>query len=312
MRLFYIGTLLSLLVFFQVNAQSRKEIQIPDIPGFHTLKCDFHIHTVFSDGNVWPTIRVNEAWTQGLDAIAITDHIEYRPHSKDITADHNRSYEIAKPYADKAGLILIRGTEITRKMPPGHLNAIFITDANLIENYPEALLWAQEKHLTLLANSDVHDPIETSYDLATTHRPVTLVFATEHTPEALKMALVNQQTAIYYEDRLVGETKFLAPIFYASIQVLNNPLRIENKVTKYIQLHNNSDVDYDLSRINSVDGFSYQKHVVLKAHQTTLIEIKGTSAEIKDRAKLKLIYEVTNLTVAPAENLKVEIEVSNL
>ncbi len=370
MRRFYIGVLWSLLVFFQVNAQSRKEIQIPDIPGFHTLKCDFHIHTVFSDGNVWPTIRVNEAWTQGLDAIAITDHIEYRPHSKDITADHNRSYEIAKPYADKAGLILIRGTEITRKMPPGHLNAIFITDANLIEKddwfdackeakgqgafvfwnhpgwkaqqpektlwwdehtrlleagilggieaynskeyYPEALLWAQEKHLTLLANSDVHDPIETSYDLATTHRPVTLVFATEHTPEALKMALVNQQTAIYYEDRLVGETKFLAPIFYASIQVLNNPLRIENKVTKYIQLHNNSDVDYDLSRINSVDGFSYQKHVVLKAHQTTLIEIKGTSAEIKDRAKLKLIYEVTNLTVAPAENLKVEIEVSNL
>jgi hypothetical protein len=53
-----------------------------------------------------------------LDAIAISDHIEYRPHSQDIKSDHNRSYEIAKPLADQLGLILIRGTEITRKMPP--------------------------------------------------------------------------------------------------------------------------------------------------------------------------------------------------
>ena len=30
-------------------------INIPDIPGHITLKCDFHTHTVFSDGNVWPT-----------------------------------------------------------------------------------------------------------------------------------------------------------------------------------------------------------------------------------------------------------------
>ncbi len=123
------------IAFFttQIQAQHRKEIQIPDIPGYITLKCDFHIHTIFSDGDVWPTVRVSEAWKQGLDAIAITDHIEYRPHSQDLKSDHNRSYEIAKPMADQNGIILIRGTEITRKMPPGHLNAIFITNANLIE-----------------------------------------------------------------------------------------------------------------------------------------------------------------------------------
>lgn len=47
--------------------------------GFHVLKCDFHTHTIFSDGRVWPTMRVDEAWKDGLDAIAITDHIEVRP-----------------------------------------------------------------------------------------------------------------------------------------------------------------------------------------------------------------------------------------
>ena len=88
------------------SAQSRKVIHIPDISGYMTLKCDFHMHTVFSDGTVWPTVRVTEAWEEGLDVISITDHIEYLPHSKDIVADHNRSYEIAKPLADEMGILL--------------------------------------------------------------------------------------------------------------------------------------------------------------------------------------------------------------
>lgn len=41
------------------RAHFRKEILIPDIAGYLTLKCDFHMHTVFSDGNVWPTVRVD-------------------------------------------------------------------------------------------------------------------------------------------------------------------------------------------------------------------------------------------------------------
>lgn len=41
--------LLSFILFLSVTifAQERKEIEIPDIPGFYTLKCDFHMHTVF-------------------------------------------------------------------------------------------------------------------------------------------------------------------------------------------------------------------------------------------------------------------------
>jgi len=70
--------------FISASAAVRKEIRIPDIAGYRTLKCDFHMHTVFSDGNVWPTVRVDEAWREGLDAIAITDHVEYHPHKEDI------------------------------------------------------------------------------------------------------------------------------------------------------------------------------------------------------------------------------------
>lgn len=111
----------------------RKEIKLPDIPGYKTLKCDFHIHTVFSDGLVWPTVRVTEAWEEGLDAIAITDHLEYKPHGEFVKGDHNSSYEIARPAAEAKNLILIRGGEITRSMPPGHLNGLFLKDVNALD-----------------------------------------------------------------------------------------------------------------------------------------------------------------------------------
>ncbi len=133
--------LIALLAASSVHAQSEhshshgRAIEFPDIPSYQTLKCDFHIHTVFSDGNVWPTIRVEEAIKDGLDAISLTEHLEYQPHLDDIPhPDRNRSYEIATEFAKAQDLMIIHGVEITRDMPPGHANAIFVQDANKINN----------------------------------------------------------------------------------------------------------------------------------------------------------------------------------
>ena len=110
------------------QSRVRTEIAIPDFGGYQTLKCEFHIHTIFSDGKVWPDIRVHEAWSQGLDAIAITDHIEYRPNKEILKGDLNESFKIAKDAGDGIGFIVIRGAEITRAKPIGHLNALFLND----------------------------------------------------------------------------------------------------------------------------------------------------------------------------------------
>jgi predicted metal-dependent phosphoesterase TrpH len=110
---------------------SGRKIIFPDIPGYKTLKCDLHQHTVFSDGSVWPDIRVMEALMDGLDVISLTEHLEYQPHKDDIPhPNRNRSYELALKEAADHNLIIVRGSEITRKMPPGHSNAVFIADAN--------------------------------------------------------------------------------------------------------------------------------------------------------------------------------------
>ena len=140
-----ISLLLAVSVALPLFSQGNKTV-IPDLKGYVTLKCDFHMHTMFSDGTVWPTVRIDEAYREGIDAIAITDHLENRRYLRDFERvsnlpikdiSYNISYELAEPLAKERNIILIRGSEITRAMPPGHSNAIFLTNSNELANKPE-------------------------------------------------------------------------------------------------------------------------------------------------------------------------------
>ena len=112
----------------------NRVIHFPDVPEYKSIITDFHIHTVFSDGSVWPDIRVQEALRDSVHAISLTEHIEYEPHKEEIpNPDRNHSYVLGEKYARPYRLMVIKGAEITRDMPPGHNNAIFIEDANKLE-----------------------------------------------------------------------------------------------------------------------------------------------------------------------------------
>ena len=146
---------------YQVN--TRKEIVLPQVNGYNVYKADLHTHSVFSDGQVNSTFRVNEAWLDGLDIMAVTEHIEYRSF-EDMMVRYTKNYHkgkyekavnnrIDKKPVEKAeflvdlnfavresqsaaknnGLLIIPGTEITRNgTTVGHFNALFTTDNNLI------------------------------------------------------------------------------------------------------------------------------------------------------------------------------------
>lgn len=144
------------------NEILRNEIILPKVNDYVVLKSDLHTHTVYSDGNVTPEYRMLEAWTDGLDVIAITDHVEYRKwegqmvtylkgympdgtkatntnligkaaDERGILSDLNLPYRAAKSSAAQYGLTLIPGIEITRDpLTIGHYNALFIEDANTI------------------------------------------------------------------------------------------------------------------------------------------------------------------------------------
>ena len=115
---------------FTLAAQNRH--YFPNVEGYLTLTGDMHVHTRFSDGDVWPTSRIDEAYLEGIDVICITDHIDDR-HKKMVKAglfncDRNESYRIAAKHGQKRGVIVIHGGEVSRGMPPGHFNTLFISD----------------------------------------------------------------------------------------------------------------------------------------------------------------------------------------
>jgi len=121
---------------------AARKINFPKLEdGRSVLAVDLHTHSVFSDGMVWPDVRVEEAKRDGLFGLAVSEHLEYQPKAADIPhADRNRSFQLAskaaevKPDAvgvDKNPLLVINGSEITKLVvQPGHMNAVFISDAN--------------------------------------------------------------------------------------------------------------------------------------------------------------------------------------
>ena len=114
-------------------------INFPNTEKYKVIVADLHTHSVFSDGAVWPNVRVEEAVRDGIDLLAVTEHLEYQPHIDDIPhPDRNRSFDIAEEIAKNKDLTVINGAEITRMFPPGHINAIFIQDANKLIYLDEA------------------------------------------------------------------------------------------------------------------------------------------------------------------------------
>jgi len=130
-KLLYLFPLIFTNLFYGQTNDKKSFFSAP--PNYFIISTDLHIHTVFSDGSVWPNIRVKEALIEGLDLIAITEHIEYQPHKEDIPhPDRNRSFHIASNYLNNTkNLIVINGSEITRDISPsGHFNAVFLKDSN--------------------------------------------------------------------------------------------------------------------------------------------------------------------------------------
>lgn len=144
------------------TSPTRAEIVLPVVNGLNVYKADLHLHTVYSDGDVTPEYRVREAWNDGLDVVASTEHVEYRRHEgkmisfmkgyvkdgveaanwnlirkdadeRGIQTDLNHSVRLYEKTAVPYGITVIPGAEITREPTViGHYNALFTTDNNTV------------------------------------------------------------------------------------------------------------------------------------------------------------------------------------
>lgn len=143
----------------KVKKASRVNIILPQVNGLNCYKADFHIHTSYSDGLVTPAARVGEAWRDGLDIIAITDHyealagvkrffnatapyyegtsIKYQTarQANGIKADFNAMYQEAVKQLEKKKypMLVIKGCEMGRNAKThGHFNCLFVNDINTL------------------------------------------------------------------------------------------------------------------------------------------------------------------------------------
>lgn len=343
---------------------ARNEIRFPDLPGYVTLKCDFHMHTVFSDGNVWPTVRVDEAWREGLDAISLTEHVEYQPHKQDVSTDISRPHEIAAGRAAERGILLIRGAEISPTTPPGHHNAIFLADANALKaedfyvkidraasqnaflfwNHPgwqgaergkwgeaqdrllkekklhgievcngatyyvDAHRYAMEHNLTVIGNSDMHDPSPFWERTPEDHRTMTLVFAKDRSIEAIREALLAGRTLAWSGNQLIGKEPHLRAMFDACVKV--GRVRPGARNNLWAEVTNLSELDIELVKPGTDISDPRKKRdatVMLSAGATTLVNLPVPAGHA---GLVEVPYTAMNFLAGPDEPLMVKLAIT--
>lgn len=380
----FLGILWCLLLSINtIAAQKPKErntkIDLPDIPGYITLKADFHLHTVFSDGHVWPTFRVREAQRDGLDVISLTEHIDYEGFPKLLDYNREAGFAIAQKRAEKTDVLVIRGVEISPRVPPYHNNALFLKDVDKLPydymkdtqstfvmkdnikpkelmapflevekqggfvfyNHPSYNWWdkkdkelftgihkellskgilggvevvnsgrynliahrmAEKYNLTLIGNSDAHYEIEGAYKK---HRPMTLVFAKQKTESAIKEALLNRRTMVYFDDYLIGRKPEAEPFFHQAIRLSTEKITTAKAPKLKVSITNESDIPFNLKCSTDYIATNMPLGKLKVPAKSTATFVLFPVWDYPDKLHIKTAVE--NILISPDEVLQTEL-----
>lgn len=138
---------------------------------------------------------------------------------------------------------------------------------------------------------------------------MTLVFAKEKSADAIRTALDNNRTAVYFENLLIGTEEFLKPIFEESVSLLNPKVKIVGKGSAYVQIHNSSQVCLELEKAGELPDLSVPENIKLQPNKTMLFRVQSRVEGKTGSQKIKIPYRVKNILVAPDQGLPVELEV---
>jgi hypothetical protein len=147
------------------------------------------------------------------------------------------------------------------------------------EWYPEALQWALDKNLAMTGNSDIHDVYDRRYNTGIYPvRPVTLVFATARTEEALREAMFARRCATLFFDKLIGPEKWVHPLVERCITVSEPFLRQDGFI--FFEVKNSSDIRFTLLRTGNDDSGLPLK-TILPARSTVVTRVKQEAGKPK-------------------------------
>lgn len=288
MKIFLLGLLLAGSTVTYANAQPEQDarsIDFPDPEGYVTLVADLHTHTVFSDGDVWPTIRIEEARKDGIDVISFTEHLEYQPHIEDIPhPDRNRSFELGQLAVSNSDLMVIRGAEITRQIndelkAPGHINAVFIQDANKLYRYDAS---RKEEALAQFR------PQATTHSPADEYNAITRLWPAEQAIQEAnaQSAFVFWNHPAWFAQRPDGiatleniHKRFIADGLLHGIEVVN--MHWFSEAALQIALDNNLTI-LGTSDVHQLIDWDYEPHHGGHRPVTLILAETNTEASVKD------------------------------
>jgi hypothetical protein len=174
--------------------------------------------------------------------------------------------------------------------------------ANYNTFYEEAFQLAIDHDLAFIGNSDIHGVVEWGYDAPEYgHRTVTLVFADEKSEQAIKDALEDQRTAVWFKNTLIGREKYLVPLIEESLTA------VHDEESRGITLHieNNSDANYILENTSDYSFHNYPGIIMVKPHESLMVQVKSAE-KLKD---FDLTFKVLNALMAPGKHPEINLSV---
>jgi hypothetical protein len=186
-------------------------------------------------------------------------------------------------------------------MQQGMMHGIEVVNG---QYYPEVHRWCLEKKLTFIGNSDAHGPI--SPYAPGKHRTMTLVFARNKSPEAIYEALKERRTAIYHEEFVIGEEKYLKEIFETALEI--TVTKTDN--TASITLKNKSDLPFQLKQADRDPRLVYLRNVNLFPFTIAPQGVQTISVRLNDGVKGGDInFYVANFLVEPDKGMRYTVKI---
>jgi hypothetical protein len=184
----------------------------------------------------------------------------------------------------------------------GWLRGLEIVNSTEYEPIPHQ--WCLDKRLTMLGNSDAHDPTSMIYSRQPDdYRPVTLVFAKDRSPASIRQALLARRTAVFSVGRLFGEEQYLAPLFQGSLDILNPEVCFRGKGRVLLQIRNKAPLPLQLRFESKLPGLRLPAQATLAAGKVSMVALTSVSDRPADEREVLLPCSVMNLLVAPDKPL---------
>lgn len=318
---------------------ARVEWSFPNLPNWHTLVCDFYLDASFAQRAVWPALRVEQAWANGFDAVAVIDTAGGEP----------TAFREAKTVGDPLGLLVIPGRaelladgssvvqlfDASSSVPDSSSagfrylrSAVRVGDtsdpagftgmtniANLVHGVEivsggrmdaNAYGFAFRSNLTILGNSPL---LERGFQLAGPSRAATLVFARDRNLAGIREALSNRRVLVVCGDRMFGSAEYLEPLFQRSIEIVTPSIHFRGKGRVAIQVLNRAPIPFELRLNGRLPELDVPSRLVLPPGKVAVLEGRCLSDRVRGTFQVALPCRVVNLLMEPDRPLRTAIRV---